>query len=147
VALTFGVMLFLASLARPRWVGWPIWIALVFTALVIVANAAMMALIVWLNLHPGWLKSLAEPQNILALTNVLVLAALLLIPLALIKGRLHSSVNDTEDSKRPLVLFTISVLIFLLGVVGIGWLIAHGATLAVRLSTRPNPVLGEPSRE
>jgi len=139
VALTFGVMLFLGSLARPRWVGWPIWIALVFTALVIVANAAMIALIVWLNLHPGWLKSLAEPQNILALTNVLVLAALLLIPLALIKGRLHSSVNDSEESKRPLVLFTISVLIFLLGVVGIGWLIAHGGNFSGQALDAPKP--------
>jgi hypothetical protein len=137
VTITFGVMLFLASLARPRWVGWPIWIALVFTALIIVANAAMMAPIVWLNVHPEWLKGLAEPRNIYGLTNVLVLVALLLIPLALIKGRLHSSDNESEESKRPLVLFTISVLIFLLSLLGIGWLIAHNGTFNERTLGAP----------
>jgi hypothetical protein len=118
-------MLFLASLARPHWVGWPCWAALVFTGLTIVAAAVLMAVVVWLKWIPHWLGDLADQGNIFGLTNVLVLTALLLIPFALAKRRLHSSDNDTEDSKRPLVLFTLSVLIYLLGLIGIGWLIAH----------------------
>jgi hypothetical protein len=139
VAMTFGVMLFLASLARPRWVGWPCWIALLFSALVIVGTAAMMAMVVWLNFHPHWLTSLADRKNMYGLTNVLVLLALLLIPLALIKRRLHSSDNDSEDSKRPIALFSLSVLIFLLGLVGIAWLIRHDGTFGSLVLCPPDP--------
>jgi hypothetical protein len=125
VAITFGIMLFLAGLSRPRGVQWFCWGAIILTALVIILSAAHMTVIVWLQRWPGWLNA-AFQGNIHGLTNVLVFLSLTLVPLALIKRRVRSSDNDSEESMRPLFLFYLSVLIFVVGITGIIWLIAHG---------------------
>ncbi len=128
-ALTFGIMLYLASLSRPRGVQWFCWGALILAALVMVLSAAHMAIIVWLHYVPCWLTSPFQ-ENIHGLTNMLVFTSLALVPLALLKRWIHGSDNDSEESMQPRFLFYLAVLIFVAGIAGMIWLIAHGGAFA-----------------